>query len=634
MSRRSDTRPPDTGGSDQPKSPELGDFWGLKKALKHVFQMAATSRWAIALIWASNARLVVILLTITFITGFLPAATALVMRGLINVVVDTLGSASASLADVAPWLLLGVVLAMAEVLGRLANTYSVGRLVDELDLTITTDILAHATRLDVAFFETPRLQDTYHRAHRNIANHFARFFAGLLSAATHTVQAVSLVGILLVIEPIAALVIVPLAIPHLVVRWRASRQFYRVEHERTAKRRWSEYFVSLLTDRHNVGEVKLLGLGPLIVTRFRDLMAGFRDQNRRRYLYRFASDAAAGVIGIVVVYALFVNVVYKAIEGALTVGDVVVFVTAAARLRGALEVLVGEASAVREQTLHIENLRSFLDARPRIASTRSLVPRDTRGEITFRHVTFAYPGSEVPALIDVDFTIRPGETVALVGRNGAGKTTLVKLIARFYDPQQGTVLLDDNDIRDLSVDYLHRTIGFVFQSFVRYEATAEENLAYGDWQRLLGDREGIERIAKQAGVSELFGRFPQGYRTLLGRRFGEHDPSGGEWQQIAIARALARDTSLVVLDEPTSNLDAEAEFEIFTRLRSLAQNRTTLLVSHRFSTVSMADRILVLDGGRLVEQGTHAELLAQKGPYATLYSFQRRQMDLSSQSYA
>lgn len=634
MSRRRDTCLPDAGGSDQSKIPELGDLWGLKKTFKHLFQMAATSRWAIALIWASNARLVVILLTITLIMGFLPAATALVMRGLVNAVVDTLGPASASLADVAPWLLLGVVLAMAEVLGRLANTYSVGRLVDELDLTVTTDILTHAARLDVAFFETPHLQDTYHRAHRNIANHFARLFAGLLSAATHTVQAVSLVGILLVIEPIAALVIVPLAIPHLVIRWRASRQYYQVEHERTAKRRWSEYFVSLLTDRHNVGEVKLLGLGPLIITRFRDLMAGFRDQNRRRYLYRFASDATAGVIGIVVVYALLVDVVYRAIEGALTVGDVVVFVTAAARLRAALEVLVGEASAVQEQALYIENLRSFLDAHPRIASTRSLVPRDTRGEITFHDVTFTYPGSEVPALVDVDFTIRPGETVALVGRNGAGKTTLVKLIARFYDPQQGTVLLDDNDIRDLSVDYLHRTIGFVFQSFVRYEATAEENLAYGDWQRLLGDREGIERIAKQAGVSELFGRFPQGYRTLLGRRFGEHDPSGGEWQQIAIARALARDTSLVVLDEPTSNLDAEAEFEIFTRLRSLAQDRTTLLVSHRFSTVSMADRILVLDGGRLVEQGTHAELLAQKGHYATLYSYQRRQMDLSSQSYA
>jgi ATP-binding cassette subfamily B protein len=595
--------------------------------------LAATSRWALRLIWSSHARLVVLLIVVMVVTGLLPAATALVMRGLINALVDAAGTVSDTLSGITPWLLLGAVLAMGEMLGQLANRYLVGRLVDDLDLTVTTDILTHAARLDVAFFDTPDLQDNLHRAQRNVANHFTRFLTYLLSAATHTIQAVSLVVVLAVIEPIAALIMVPLAIPHLLFRWRASRHYYEIEHRRAAKRRWSEYFVSLLTDRDNVGEVKLLNLGPLIIARFRALMAEFRDQNRSRYLHRFTGDAIAGVVGIAVLYALLVRVVYGVLGGALTVGDVVAFITAAVRLRSALEVLVGVVSNLQEQVLHIGDLRDFLQVQPGIANTQGHVPETTRGEIAFRDVTFSYPGAGAPALSDVTFQIHPGETVALVGKNGAGKSTLVKLLARFYDPRKGCVLLDGHDVRDISTDYLHREIGFVFQNFIRYEATAEENLAFGDWQRLLGDPEAIERLADKAGVNNLVNRFPLGYQTLLGRQFGDHDPSGGEWQQIAIARALARNSSLVILDEPTSNLDAEAEYEIFTRLRALSRGRTTLLVSHRFSTVTMADRILVLDGGRLVEQGTHGELLEQGRQYAALYAYQRRQMDLPRQSH-
>jgi ATP-binding cassette subfamily B protein len=279
--------------------------------------------------------------------------------------------------------------------------------------------------------------------------------------------------------------------------------------------------------------------------------------------------------------------------------------------------------------LYISNLRDFLSVQPRISSAPGHQPSLTRGEIEFRNVSFTYLGAQTPALSDVSFHIRPGETVALVGKNGAGKSTLVKLLARFYDPDAGDILFDGLDLRELSLDYLHRQIAFVSQNFGRYEATAAENIAYGHWERLGQDRQQIERTAQYAGAHEMIQRMPQGYETLLGRRFGDYDPSDGQWQQLAVARAFARDAALLILDEPTSNLDATAEYELFNRFRELAEGRTTILISHRFSTVQMADRILVLDGGRVVEAGTHRELVAQAGHYAMLYETQRRQMGLS-----
>jgi ATP-binding cassette subfamily B protein len=297
-----------------------------------------------------------------------------------------------------------------------------------------------------------------------------------------------------------------------------------------------------------------------------------------------------------------------------------------------MERLIVAVSNVTEQGLHLGDLRAFLDQSPRMIDGERIPAH--RGEVELTNVSFTYPGSNAPALSDVSLHIKPGEVIAIVGENGAGKTTLIKLIARLYDADEGQIRFDGVDVRDWSIQHLHQRISFLAQGFAQYEATAADNIAYGDWERLLDDRNQIRDIATSAGCDELIQTMPNGYDTKLGRMFGEHEISGGQWQRLAVARTLARNASLLILDEPMAHLDARSEYELFCRFRELARGRTTILVSHRFGTLAMADRILVLDHGRIVEGGAHEDLLRQSGTYAKLYQMYRAQTAMDRNSGA
>jgi ATP-binding cassette subfamily B protein len=317
-------------------------------------------------------------------------------------------------------------------------------------------------------------------------------------------------------------------------------------------------------------------------------------------------------------------VALQAVVGRLTLGDLTLYTTAASSVQGSIQGILAGFSGMYEHNLYLNNLFELMETKPSMQPSAATVkvPQPMHGEIRFDNVTFAYPGAEANALTDLSFTIKPGETLAIVGRNGAGKTTLFKLICRLYDPNAGRILIDGIDIKDFDPNELRAQIGAMFQDYVTYQATAAENIGLGNVQDI-NDRERIEVAGAQAGAAELISGLPEGYDTALGKWFDQGvNLSGGEWQKVALARAFMRDAKILLLDEPTSALDAQAEYDLFERLRSLTRGRTAVYISHRFSTVRRADRIVFLEHGRLVEEGTHAELMKLNGRYARLFRMQ------------
>jgi len=558
---------------------------------------------------------------VPLVESFLPAALALVLRALVNATLDDGAGGGWSIET---YVGISFALSFGLALTQSAQLYLTQSNSEALEHQLALDVMRHAETLEFSRFEEPSFQDVLKQVRKSPGHHTHEMVAKCVRSLAMLVTLSTLLGILAVIEPLLLVFLLPLAVPYLVYRSWVARNRYDVQFAQNRSRRWIDYYTRQATAVEVLPEVRALDLVPFYLDRASDRLDGIRGENVRSFRLEFAGTAAFNTLAVFVIHIAMLAAANRALDGELTPGDIAIFAGAATGLRGSIDAFVAGMGSLRWHLAHLEALRSFFG----IASDRRMNVRTTEragtdapaaAPLELRDLTFTYPASERPVLDGVSFTVNAGETVGLVGRNGSGKSTIVKLVNGLYLPDSGSLSVGGVDIGDASREYLHEQLSTVFQHVVQHNATASENIAMGDWRALLERPDVVEQIARRVGLDALINSLRDGYDTDLGRVFGDVTLSGGQWQKFAIARAFAKTTPLMILDEPTASLDPEAEFEVFEQFNELADGRATLLISHRFTTLALADRIVVLNDGRADEQGSHEELLEIDGTYAHLH---------------
>ena len=588
------------------------------------------------LVWDTNRSLAVAMVALRALRALVPVAVLWVGKLIIDHVVELVtgdaavrqlgGSAAEEL-----WWLLGIEFGLAvlgEVLARLSAL--VESLLGDLVANRTSvQLMEHAASLDLAQLENAEINDKLDRARRQTVGRIG-LVTGLLTMVQDLVTLLSLAIALVVYVPWLLVLLALAVLPSFLGESRFAALSYSLLYSWTQERRQLDYLRYIGASDVSAKEVKLFGLARFLVGRYADLAREFYEANRALALRRAVISSLLALVGTLGYYGAYAAIIYLTVTrhetpaGPFTIGVLTFLAASFRQSRDMIQRTLLGASQLVEQSLYLDDLFSFLALEPRVASTPGApaVPIAIREGFVFENVGFHYPGSETWAVRGLSFRLRPGERLALVGENGAGKTTLAKLLARLYDPTEGRILLDGRDLRAYDIDSLRRNVGVIFQDYVRYDFALGVNIAVGDVARQ-ADRPAIETAAERSLANTVAARLPGGYDQMLGRRFeGSVDLSGGEWQKVALARAYLREAQLLILDEPTAALDARAEYEVFQRFAELTVGRMAVLISHRFSTVRMADRILVLLQGELVEEGSHEELVARGGLYAELFHLQ------------
>ncbi len=595
---------------------QLHTFKGRVSALRNMLPV-------LKLVWKSGPLLMSLGIGLRLIASVVPVAALWVGKLIVNYVVDSNKAQGSAHGNI--WVLLGCEFLLAvigNIFGR-AIDYCDARLADEFTREVSLRIMRHASKLDLQSFEDPVFYDKLERARVQATDRVA-MLSGIGRLLQQTITLISLAVGVIAYSPGLFFLLVLCVIPAFLGESHYAFVGYNLAHTLTPVKRELDYLRVLGTSKESAKEVKIFGLGDHLRNRFDQLTGKVIQENKSLSRRRLVWGSVLGMLGSVGYYGAYVLLVFRAVKGEMTIGDLTFLGGSLLGCANQLSMLFSTFASIADQALFLNDLLEFFAVKPRIRSRVNALPapRPIRKGFEFRNVCFNYPGSERLILNNLNFHIEAGERIALVGENGQGKTTLVKLLSRLYDPTSGEILLDGVDLRDYDVDDLHKEIGVIFQDFMRYDLAARDNIGVGRIDLNLDDQ-ALTEAARKSGASDVLAKLPNGLNQILGRRFeGGVDLSGGEWQKFALARAYLRDSQVLILDEPTSSLDAAAEYEVFERFAELTRGRTALFISHRLSTVKMADRIVVIEDGHVREQGTHQELIDHGGRYAELFEMQ------------
>jgi ATP-binding cassette subfamily B protein len=604
------------------------------RTFKERFGALRTLRPFLAMVWQTSPGLTTTLIVLRLVRALLPIVSLYIAKLIIDDVVTLVQLPDrpttlqgwlegGRLNGLAMLLLAEFALAvLSDVLGRAVSLVD-SLLADQVSNGSSVKLMEHAATLDLEDFEDAEFQDQLERARRQTSGRLT-LMGQLFSQAQDLVTVATFAAGLLVYAPWLIVLLLLALVPAFLGEAHFNARTYTLDFGRTPERRELDYVRQTAASVETAKEVKIFGLNGFLIERYKRLAAAFYDANKALAVKRAVWGGAFTTIGTVGYYAAYAWIAWRTLEGEFSVGDLTFLVGSFLRLRTLLEGLLTGFSSTAGQALYLNDLFSFFETRPEILSPANArpFPHPIRQGFVFENVGFIYPGAERWAVRHLDFTLRAGEVVALVGENGAGKTTLVKLLTRLYDPDEGRILLDGHDLRKYDLEELRGSVGVIFQDFVRYNFSASDNIAAGRIEAR-GDHARIERAAERSQADEVIEKLPGGYAQQIGKRFKNGvELSGGEWQKVAIARAYMREAEVLILDEPTAALDARAEFEVFQRFKELSRGKTAVLISHRFSSVRMADRIFVLAEGKVVASGTHEELVAQPGLYSELFELQ------------